>query len=131
MLFLDEDCMIACVNGIFAFGLHATSATGHETIRRLAETGDTAGTGYREIDVDDRLAGETIALGKKYRQEFDRKGILPMDTELRPQAEKHQLLSSSGKYIPGDFQAKALELYLSAGIRPESYSGAFWSFDME
>ena len=114
MLFLDDNSMVIYRNG-FKFGLHAREATGHETIKRLAETGDTTGTGYRELDVNDKLANETIALGRKYRQELDRAGILPINAELLS-SEKKELLLNNPINISQDFQDKARELYESAGI---------------
>jgi len=116
LLFLDVDSMVVYWQGTFGYGLHARDATGHETIRQLAETRNTAGTCYRELEVDDNLAQEIIALGTRYRQDLARRGILPLDAELRPKEEKRRLLYESRQHIFKEFQDKARELYESAGI---------------
>lgn len=117
LLFLDEDNMIVNLDGTFAYGLHAKEGTGHKTIKQLAKTENTAGTGYREIEVDEPLARKAIRLGKMYRTVLDKKGILPLDAELRKKEEKDSLLYGSRECIPKDFQEKAKELYESAGIK--------------
>ncbi|MBI2583928.1 MAG: hypothetical protein HYW25_04640 [Candidatus Aenigmarchaeota archaeon] len=37
LLFLEEDSMVVYRDGRFAYGLHAKDATGHESVRWLAE----------------------------------------------------------------------------------------------
>ncbi|MCX6818424.1 MAG: hypothetical protein NT129_00290 [Candidatus Aenigmarchaeota archaeon] len=122
MLLLERnlDCMVVYKNGFFDFGLWSIEATGHETIKKIAETGIVDGTKYRELQVDDKLADETTRIGTDYRIELNRLGIRPIYTELRSVEEKHHLLNSP---VPKelkefqDFQVLARELYESAGIK--------------
>jgi hypothetical protein len=122
MLLLERnlDCMVVYRNGSFDFGLWTREATGHETIRKIAETGSIDETQYKEVKVDDKLANETVKLGTDYRIELNTLGIRPLYAELRSVEEKHHLLNIPVPKELKEFQAlqiAARELYESAGIK--------------
>lgn len=117
LLLPDEDGFVIRKGVMFSYCPNASRITGHLTRAPPGRPSDyeDLGDGLEENKrmVVMEMARDVAALGRGYREDMARRGVLPMDAEIS--GCNGQLLESL-KQIPLEFRQKAMELYSSLGL---------------